>query len=244
VYEARVVIGKTTEIAASLRPTLPTPRIDGRVADAGNRPLPHARIRIVGPTSAELASDTGGRFSTDLAPGSYVATIDAPGQAPLEQRFDLKPGMVFPLDVTLQREHGAPAASEPAPATAPAPVSYHDGRLAIRRAISFKTVDGNPSAELSPGTRSTLEALAHLLASNPGISKLRVEAHWDNALPGDQADTLTTQQAQSVVDFLVSKGVARDRLEGVGMGSKKPKVPNLSPAVRAKNRRVEVTVVN
>ncbi len=249
VYEARVVIGKTTEIAAALRPSLPAPRVDGRVADASNRPLHSARIRIVGPTSAELASEASGRFSAELAPGSYVVTIDAPGQAPLEQRFDLKPGMVYPLDVTLQREHGpsAPAAAASGaapPATAPAPVSYRDGHLLVRRPITFKLVDANPSAELTPATRSTLEALAHVMTSTPAIAKLRVEAHWDNGLPREQAETLTTQQAQSVVDFLVSKGVARDRLEAVGMGSSKPKVPNLSPAVRVKNRRVEVSVVD
>ena len=39
VIEARIAIGKTTEVGASLRPTLPPPRIEGRVSDANNRPL-------------------------------------------------------------------------------------------------------------------------------------------------------------------------------------------------------------
>jgi outer membrane protein OmpA-like peptidoglycan-associated protein len=241
VYEARVVIGQHTEIAASLRPALPAPRIDGRVADAANKPLASARIRIVGPTSAELASDAGGRFSAELSPGSYVATIDAPGQAPHEQQFELKPGVVFPLDVSLQRERGAAA---PVASSGPAPVSYQNGRLTVRRPITFKLVDGNPSAEMVPSARGTLEALADLLNSTPAIGKVRVEAHWDSGLGREEAEALTTQQAQSIVDFLVSKGVARDRLEAVGMGASKPRVPNISPAVRAKNRRVEVTLVN
>jgi outer membrane protein OmpA-like peptidoglycan-associated protein len=240
VYEARVVIGKPTEIAAALRPALASPRVDGRVADATNRPLASARIRIVGPTSAELASDGGGRFSAELSPGSYVATIDAPGQAPQEHRFDLKAGVVHPLDVTLQRERGAAAVTS----TAAAPVTYRDGRLTLRRPITFKIVDGAPSAEMVSGARTTLEALATLMNENPAISKLRVEAHWDSALGREEAEALTTQQAQSIVDFLVEKGVARDRLEAVGMGANKPRVPNLSPTVRAKNRRVEVTLVN
>ncbi len=247
VLEARVTLGETTEIQASLRPSLPPPRIEGSVLDASKRPLPAARIRIVGPTSAELASDISGRFSAELAPGPYIATIDAPGLVPQEQRFELKPGLVVPLDVTLARERASAPLTPVEPAGASpggAPVAWEDGRLVVRGPVTFRTVAGKPSDELAPGSHPTLEALAKLMSGNPAITKLRVEAHWDSGLPRDEVDTLTQKQAQSVVEFLVARGVARDRLSAVGMGASNPRVPNLSPAVRAKNRRVEITVAN
>jgi outer membrane protein OmpA-like peptidoglycan-associated protein len=241
VVDARIVIGQTTEIQATLQPTLPPPRIEGRVSDSGDRPLTAARIRIVGPTSAELATDAGGRFSAELAPGEYIATIDAPGQTPREERFELKPGLVLPLEVRLTRDR-APASLSPAAASTPAPVAYQDGKLVFRRAVSFRMVDDTPSADLVASSRSTLEALARLLQENPGIAKVRIEAHWDSGMGREEAEALTQKQAQSIADFLVEKGVARERLEVVGMGASNPRVPNLSPTVRAKNRRVEITV--
>jgi outer membrane protein OmpA-like peptidoglycan-associated protein len=247
ILEARVDLGQTTEIQASLRPSLPPPRIEGNVLDASKRPLPAARVRIVGPTSAELASDIAGRFSAELAPGTYVVTIDAPGQVPQELRFDLKPGLVIPVDVTLARERPL-AAAAPAPAptegTGSSPVTYEEGRIVLRRPLSFRSDSDTPSSDLSPSSRTTLEGVAKLLGANPGITKLRIEAHWDSGLAPEEAQSLTRQQAQAVVEFLVGRGVARDRLEAVGMGSTTPRVPNLSPSVRAKNRRVELTVVN
>ena len=62
--------------------------------------------------------------------------------------------------------------------------------------------------------------------------------------PGrEEAETLTTQQAQSIVDFLSARAWPATAGRG-GNGGQQARVPNLSPTVRAKNRRVEVTLVN
>ena len=41
----------------------------------------------------------------------------------------------------------------------------------------------------------------------------------------------------------MGKGTPADRLEAVGLGGESPLVPNLGPANQAKNRRVELVVV-
>lgn len=51
---------------------------------------------------------------------------------------------------------------------------------------------------------------------------------------------LSQRRAQSVVDYLVSKGVPRDRLVGKGFGEKEPVKPNTSEANREYNRRTEL----
>ncbi|MBM3886217.1 MAG: OmpA family protein, partial [Gemmatimonadetes bacterium] len=43
--------------------------------------------------------------------------------------------------------------------------------------------------------------------------------------------------------YLISKGVAADRITAKGYGSSKPIAPNNTPAGRATNRRVELTPV-
>ncbi|HAK78436.1 MAG TPA: hypothetical protein DCM71_16360, partial [Runella sp.] len=46
-------------------------------------------------------------------------------------------------------------------------------------------------------------------------------------------------RAQSVVDYLVESGVAKERIKAVGMGEAKPIVPNTSDENRQLNRRIE-----
>ena len=60
---------------------------------------------------------------------------------------------------------------------------------------------------------------------------------------GAGTKTLTEKQAAAIKDFLVSKGAPADRIETVGVGGEAPLVPNLGPANQAKNRRVELVVV-
>ncbi|HEY8073407.1 MAG TPA: thrombospondin type 3 repeat-containing protein [Labilithrix sp.] len=71
-----------------------------------------------------------------------------------------------------------------------------------------------------------LGMLAQWLAKHPEVTKLRIAAHAEKLGP------LTQQQADAVVERLVTKGVARTRLEPKGMGG--------APGVR---RRVELEIV-
>jgi OOP family OmpA-OmpF porin len=59
----------------------------------------------------------------------------------------------------------------------------------------------------------------------------------------EQAQTLTDAQAKAVAKYLTDQGIAADRVVPVGMGAKKPLVPNLG-AGKVKNRRIELVVVN
>jgi outer membrane protein OmpA-like peptidoglycan-associated protein len=54
---------------------------------------------------------------------------------------------------------------------------------------------------------------------------------------------LSEQRANAVRDWLTSHGVAADRLVARGYGQEKPLVPNVTPAMKAKNRRVQFIIV-
>ena len=51
---------------------------------------------------------------------------------------------------------------------------------------------------------------------------------------------LSERRAQAVKDYMVSKGVAADRIQIKGMGESQPVADNKTKEGRAKNRRVEI----
>jgi OOP family OmpA-OmpF porin len=123
-------------------------------------------------------------------------------------------------------------------------VGFVKNRIVVRRPVSFRMPGGKPTADLTPASQQTLDALADVMSAHPEIKKVRVEAHWDNGLEKPQANELTQQQADAVASYLARKGVPSGRVQAVGMGSNRPRVPNLTPASRSKNRRVEFATVN
>lgn len=97
-------------------------------------------------------------------------------------------------------------------------------------------------ADILPGEAWRLDALASSLALLPGRSFL-VEGH--SAATGRPAGELELSRlrAKKVVDELVARGIPASRFIYRGLGSTKPLAPNDSEAGRARNRRVEITIL-
>lgn len=72
---------------------------------------------------------------------------------------------------------------------------------------------------------------------------VEVSGHTDSVGSDAYNQTLSEQRAQSVTNYLVGKGLMRQRFEVVGMGERYPIASNDSDAGRAQNRRVEIRVV-
>ncbi len=116
--------------------------------------------------------------------------------------------------------------------------------VSIREAGSFAT----GSADLSTVAKDVLTQLAATLADEPSL-KLRVEGHTDDVpiQTGRFSSNweLSTARATSVVTFLVSEiGMAPPRLSAAGYGEFHPRVPNASGESRARNRRVDIVILN
>jgi len=86
-----------------------------------------------------------------------------------------------------------------------------------------------------------LDQIANTMIMNPDY-KLYIAGHTDNVGNPDQNLKLSKDRANSVVQYLVKKGVEESRLSSDGFGDTMPVVPNNSSANRAKNRRVEFEV--
>lgn len=84
-----------------------------------------------------------------------------------------------------------------------------------------------------------VEALAKHLLGNPNYYVI-VEGHCDNRGSDEYNRALGERRALAVKSFLVSLGVAEDRVRTVGYGEEKPAVPDATTeAEHAKNRRAE-----
>ena len=97
------------------------------------------------------------------------------------------------------------------------------------------------SAALSDSSAPMLDLLARMLMENRDLD-VAVVGHSDNV--GGLAPNLrlSTARAQSVVDALVARGVAAERLEAEGIGYLAPLASNATPEGRALNRRVELVL--
>jgi outer membrane protein OmpA-like peptidoglycan-associated protein len=125
----------------------------------------------------------------------------------------------------------------PLEAAKPAPASPFTGtkRSLVLEGTNFET----NSAKLKPEAMETLDKVAEALKAYPEI-RVQVNGHTDSTGNAAHNKTLSKQRADSVRDYLSSKGVAPARMETNGVGSSQPIADNKTEAGRAKNRRVEL----
>jgi outer membrane protein OmpA-like peptidoglycan-associated protein len=98
-------------------------------------------------------------------------------------------------------------------------------------------------SRIRPVSYPILNDVVEVLKRNPQITKLRVEGHTDWVGSDAYNQGLSQRRANSVRQYLIKKGIAPDRLVAVGYGEKKPVADNTTVLGRAKNRRVEFTVL-
>ncbi len=98
------------------------------------------------------------------------------------------------------------------------------------------------SSTLNPESQEALNKFAQSLQNNPETN-VAISGHTDNTGSDAINQPLSERRAQSVVNFLISKGVASKRMTYVGNGSNQPVASNATPEGRAQNRRVEIVIL-
>lgn len=101
---------------------------------------------------------------------------------------------------------------------------------------------GARSSDLSANAAATIEPLAALLANNPDY-QIFIDAYTDSR--GDEITLrkLAQDRAAALAARFSTAGVEGARIQPSGMGPDNPVATNATPAARAKNRRVEITLV-
>lgn len=109
---------------------------------------------------------------------------------------------------------------------------------------------GNWSIEFSTGS-ATIESVSYKdlekiynLLIQAEDAKLRIVGHTDNVGNPASNKTLSRSRANSVVEYLESRGIPSSRIQEIdGKGDAQPVASNATAAGKAKNRRVEVTLL-
>lgn len=97
-------------------------------------------------------------------------------------------------------------------------------------------------AKLFPAAEAKLDDVAKALTQQDPDSPIIVEGHADSQGDDQHNLQLSQERANVVREYLVSKGIAADRIIAKGYGEERPIADNKSPEGRANNRRVEIVV--
>ena len=115
----------------------------------------------------------------------------------------------------------------------------HVVRVTMTNQTAFET---NATA-IKPGFETTMNKIADVVVRY-GKTSLTVVGHTDNVGSNDYNQKLSERRAEAVRDYLIKAGLAPEILSVQGHGKSLPLVRGSSEAARAKNRRVELGLVN
>lgn len=177
---------------------------------------------------------SGGRKFDDLKSNNYYLTVG------LNIALDATPPPVAAAPPTPPAVLAAPAPAPIAPPPPPPPPArFEKVSLSATELFSFdsdKLVANQPK----------LDDVAALLSANSGVTNVVVTGYADRLGSDKYNQKLSERRANSVKAYLVSKGVAADRLNAVGKGEANPvaqcKEKNRAALIKClePNRRVEV----
>ncbi|HEU4537445.1 MAG TPA: OmpA family protein [Polyangiaceae bacterium] len=123
-------------------------------------------------------------------------------------------------------------------------VTVRDGRVVL--VLPNDVLFDSGRVQVKPAGRDALTEVAAALKPM-GDRHFQVAGHTDN-VPIDNARfasnwELSTQRAVEVVRLMVGQGVAAEALSAAGYSEYDPVASNASPEGKAKNRRIEITLV-
>jgi peptidoglycan-binding protein ArfA len=153
------------------------------------------------------------------------------------------PNLKIVNEITVSAASAPASPQAPVPPQVPAPgggacaTLQADITALLKTPINFQT-DG---FTLVAASQQQLTQIADRLKACPD-PKVSVVGHTDNSGNDAINGPLSNNRAKSVADYLVSQGVAGDRVTSKGVGSSQPIAPNNTPAGKAQNRRVDITV--
>jgi outer membrane protein OmpA-like peptidoglycan-associated protein len=108
--------------------------------------------------------------------------------------------------------------------------------------LSGSVLFASAKSDVLPDAYSKLSDVAKALSEQDPNSKIVVQGYTDSQGGASFNQDLSQRRADSVRAFLVSHGIASDRVTAQGFGPASPIADNASAEGRANNRRVEIVV--
>jgi len=94
---------------------------------------------------------------------------------------------------------------------------------------------------LRPEALRTLDEAVRVLQQNPNV-RVEIEGHTCNIGTAEYNLALGERRANSVRDYLVSRGISAERMHTVSYGEERPKYDNAREETRRLNRRAALLV--
>jgi outer membrane protein OmpA-like peptidoglycan-associated protein len=193
---------------------------------------------------------------TGCGAGQTVAKVEerAPMTAAIEPRME--PVEVQPLAAPALKEEKSldmePVAAEPAPMPEPEPIAMPEPPAPEPEmtTLSADALFALGSHQLKPAARASLDEFAAKL-KDMDYEVIKITGHTDPTGKAAMNDKLSRQRAESVKRYLVSRGIAAERIETEGVGSSMPMVIETDCAALPRtqkaacyqpDRRVEIEV--
>eukprot|EP01029_Cantina_marsupialis_P005135 TRINITY_DN1548_c0_g1_i1.p1 TRINITY_DN1548_c0_g1~~TRINITY_DN1548_c0_g1_i1.p1 ORF type:complete len:786 (-),score=128.94 TRINITY_DN1548_c0_g1_i1:1121-3478(-) len=174
----------------------------GNVVNSESKePVEKARVHIVSSDGKQkdVKANQEGKFTVDLLPGlEYVVMVSADGYLNGKE-------LVNTLDLTVSRNFKAMIGLNPIEKPIELPNIFYDfGSWTLR-----------------DESKTALDGLVETLNDNPKIT-IELGSHTDFVGSESTNQGLSQKRAQSVVDYLIEKGINWDRLVAQGYGEAKP----------------------
>lgn len=116
-----------------------------------------------------------------------------------------------------------------------------DDPCELKRNMDNIQFEFNKSAFLAT-SKSALEKLYQFLSTHSEY-KAHFTGHTSNEGNSSYNLNLSKERAKAIYDYLIIKGISKDRLSYEGKGSNEPLFPNTSEENKSKNRRVEIKLI-
>ncbi len=116
--------------------------------------------------------------------------------------------------------------------------------LTTKASVILKNIffDTNES-KLKPSSLSELDKVVQLMNENPNL-KIQINGYTDDVGKPNDNLALSTARAVSVINYLLQKGIQKERLTFKGFGETNPIADNKTEEGKAKNRRTELSVIS
>ena len=99
------------------------------------------------------------------------------------------------------------------------------------------------SSSITSDSRKVLNEVFEFLKTNKDVA-IEIGGHTNDLPPDDYCFKLSTARAKSVAEYLINRGINRDRLEYKGYGKTKPIASNKTAYGRKRNQRVEIKILD
>ncbi|MGC4069901.1 MAG: carboxypeptidase regulatory-like domain-containing protein [Polyangiaceae bacterium] len=220
-----------TNVACPLKALPAVGSIQGVLLDGEtNAPIPGARLTVRDPKGRELSldADGAGAFRFENVPaGSVRISVEAAGYMPQTTELEVRPRAEQRPTLSLNKR----------PKKANVVVTAKEVKL--NKPVNFAPDTATISADSQP----IVQEIALILKEHPELTRVEIQGHTDNAGTPAYNKRLSQERAEAVRNALVSLGVETTRLTAVGYGQDKPIGPNTSDEGKARNRRVQIVVL-